>query len=394
MTSLHQNHEKFKFQISSFRRFGSTMGNAIFLVATDPVCQLLSIQHFQSTLLHQVRLLGKRIIEKELDLMEKSLRRLNVTAWWESNGTRLRTCSRYIPNEYIKEIQDGWNYQCLLDCLESGINIPGVNLFIIGLLIYVDKTHTDGKGRFCLEPVIALLTLLNSETRAQFVSQICLGYINDLDLSSTAHKTTSVRTADDKGRSCRNWHKQMDVILEPIPKRQQGLDQRETDVHLMKARIIIDHPEKKLQHEKVCTIVPYIVAVLGDGKSNDHVVGRFGSYAEGLSRICWQCDVKHHNLSKPYEWQHYDWNEALRLSRIASNPCVQEYHRHAARDALHAQSQYVVENAFRYTNLLVPSPFGLPGARLVDMLYVILEGLMKYLAISFFARLTPSVKKK
>jgi hypothetical protein len=62
-------------------------------------------------------------------------------------------------------------------------------------------------------------------------------------------------------------------------------------------------PRKKLQHKKVCTIVPYIVAVLGDGKSNDHVVGHFGSYAEGLSRICWQCDVKHHNLSKPYEWQ-------------------------------------------------------------------------------------------
>jgi hypothetical protein len=78
-------------------------------------------------------------------------------------------------------------------------NTPGLNLLIIGLLIYVDKTHTDGKGQFCLEPVIALLTLLNFETRAQFVSQICLGYINDLDLSSTAHKTTSVRTADDKG---------------------------------------------------------------------------------------------------------------------------------------------------------------------------------------------------
>jgi hypothetical protein len=99
--------------------------------------------------------------------------------------------SCYIPNEYIEEVQDGWNYQCLLDYLDRGINTPGVNLFIIGLLIYVKKTHTDGKGRFCLEPVIALLTLLNFDTHAQFVSQICLGYINDLDLSSTAHKTTS-----------------------------------------------------------------------------------------------------------------------------------------------------------------------------------------------------------
>jgi hypothetical protein len=35
--------------------------------------------------------LRKRIIEKEPDLIEKSLRRMKVTAWWESNGTRLRT---------------------------------------------------------------------------------------------------------------------------------------------------------------------------------------------------------------------------------------------------------------------------------------------------------------
>jgi hypothetical protein len=104
-------------------------------------------------------------------------------------------------------------------------------------------------------------------------------------------------------------------------------------------------PRKKLQHKKVCTIVPYIVAVLGDGKSNDHVVGCFGSYAKGVSHLCWQCDVKHHNLSKPYEWQHYNWNEALRVSRIACTPSLQEYARHAAcdsaRDALHAQSQYI-----------------------------------------------------
>jgi hypothetical protein len=44
---------------------------------------------------HQGRLLRKRINEKEPDLMEKSQRRMKVTAWWESNGTRLLT--RTIP---------------------------------------------------------------------------------------------------------------------------------------------------------------------------------------------------------------------------------------------------------------------------------------------------------
>jgi hypothetical protein len=36
--------------------------------------------------------LRKRIIEKEPDLIEKSLRRMKATAWGESNGTRLQTC--------------------------------------------------------------------------------------------------------------------------------------------------------------------------------------------------------------------------------------------------------------------------------------------------------------
>jgi hypothetical protein len=42
---------------------------------------------------HQGRLLRKGINEKEPDLMEKSQRRMKVTAWWESNGTRLQTRS-------------------------------------------------------------------------------------------------------------------------------------------------------------------------------------------------------------------------------------------------------------------------------------------------------------
>jgi hypothetical protein len=67
------------------------MGITIFLVATHHVCHSLSLQSSPLIRVHQGRLLEKRIIEKEPDLMEKSLRRMKVTAWWESNGTRLQT---------------------------------------------------------------------------------------------------------------------------------------------------------------------------------------------------------------------------------------------------------------------------------------------------------------
>jgi hypothetical protein len=65
-----------QFQIQSPRRFQSTMGKAIFLVATGAFQLFPSFQCFSSTLLHQGRLSRKRIIEKGPDLIEKSLRRM------------------------------------------------------------------------------------------------------------------------------------------------------------------------------------------------------------------------------------------------------------------------------------------------------------------------------
>jgi hypothetical protein len=55
------------------------MGNTIFLVALDPVCHFFSFQCFMSTLIHQGRRSRKRSIEKEIFLMEESLRRIKIT---------------------------------------------------------------------------------------------------------------------------------------------------------------------------------------------------------------------------------------------------------------------------------------------------------------------------
>ena len=68
--------------------------------------------------------------------------------------------SRYIGQEHIQEVHDGWIYQSWLDHYEDNINKR--NWFPVGLLLYVDKMHTDVRGQFCLEPVIAYLTLLET----------------------------------------------------------------------------------------------------------------------------------------------------------------------------------------------------------------------------------------
>jgi hypothetical protein len=60
-------------QISSLRRFGSTMGKQPFLLLQTLLDLFLSLKCFLSTLLHQGGLSRKRSSEKELDLIEKTL---------------------------------------------------------------------------------------------------------------------------------------------------------------------------------------------------------------------------------------------------------------------------------------------------------------------------------
>jgi hypothetical protein len=97
-------------------------GNTIFLVATHPVCHFLSFQHFQSALLHQGRLLGKIIIEKEPDLMEKSLRRIEITNGVQDLGGTFhtRTSLLFLKNPVRTDEQTGSNF---LNFISSKVKI-------------------------------------------------------------------------------------------------------------------------------------------------------------------------------------------------------------------------------------------------------------------------------
>ena len=56
------------------------------------------------------------------------------------------------------------------------------NRVICGIILSIDKTHTDVKGKLCLEPVKFSLSIFNTETRRKkYSAWRRLGYINDLD---------------------------------------------------------------------------------------------------------------------------------------------------------------------------------------------------------------------
>jgi hypothetical protein len=74
-------------------------GKAIFLVAMHPVFHFLSFQHFKSTLIHQGRLSRKRIVEKGSDLMEKSLRRMEIMNGPQDHEGTFHTRTAYLPEK-------------------------------------------------------------------------------------------------------------------------------------------------------------------------------------------------------------------------------------------------------------------------------------------------------
>ena len=97
-------------------------------------------------------------------------------------------------SDTIAEIQDSDWYKCAYDHYNKKIGKDS-NRVICGIIITIDKTHTDWKGKLCLEPVQFTLSIFNTKTRKTKASAWkCLGFINDLD----TYKNSKVFTEKEK----------------------------------------------------------------------------------------------------------------------------------------------------------------------------------------------------
>ena len=79
------------------------------------------------------------------------------------------------------DIQDGKWYLC---ALKHYNNFYGIDLdcLVCGVILTMDKTHTDWKGKLCLEPVQFALSIFNKKVRTcNSKCWQCLGYFNDMD---------------------------------------------------------------------------------------------------------------------------------------------------------------------------------------------------------------------
>ena len=84
-------------------------------------------------------------------------------------------------SEFISEIRDGDWYHYAYDHYNDTLGIDPHRL-ICGIILTIDKTHTDWKGKLCLEPVQFSLSIFKKEVRKRNANAWrCLGYINDME---------------------------------------------------------------------------------------------------------------------------------------------------------------------------------------------------------------------
>ena len=86
-----------------------------------------------------------------------------------------------ITSQHISDIHHGEWYRCATEHYNTLLGNDHDHL-ICGIILTIDKTHTDWKGKLCLEPVQFSLSIFDKEVRKRNSNcWRCLGYINDME---------------------------------------------------------------------------------------------------------------------------------------------------------------------------------------------------------------------
>jgi hypothetical protein len=138
--------------------------------------------------------------------------------------------------------------------------------FLVSLEQYQDSTGTDNKESFSLEPVVLTTGFLKAKFNSDHRSRFITGYIPSFsNKTSSADQTWRAGILSGFGSTVHDYyHGCLSVLLEPIVKAQTG-------------RPLLD---VLLGDQIICVRAILVMgAILGDGKSNDIICGRAGSFS-------------------------------------------------------------------------------------------------------------------
>jgi len=251
--------------------------------------------------------------------------------------------------------------------------------FVMPLIFCVDKTGTDKMCRCSMEPVMVTTAVLKTKVRNSPRGARILGFIPELENTSSATKGQSER-----GASVRNCHKCLKVLLSDVVDCQNEARQGHLETLLQLGPCL----------RKVNILLP-LMAWLGDGKSEDCICGRCGSHkTRRMCRACTVCcadsDNPHHRCRflTPERFEAASAAvlaelepDAPEVADLSEKECKEREKddkalRKSAKEHLHARSQHVHSSAFADVDF-AGDPRGILGATPVDTMHADLLGMKK-----------------
>jgi Plavaka transposase len=264
--------------------------------------------------------------------------------------------SMFIPDDgRLGEAHTGSRYRDLYEELAQGHN-----QLLVPIILYLDGTIIDSKGHIEVCPVSFTTTLLTEKARRDAGAWRLLGYVPDLHRGRSSAMNAVANSQSQKGRTTRNFHRIMDVVLQGLKSAQAGEDRR-----LKGAPVKLGG--KWLAVDIVCPLL----FVINDGKQGDQLCGRVTSHHSSTRRHHRSCDCVYEDLS----------NANVQCSFLTTSE-VNNICAHGSEEALQQWSIYRVDNAFNRVQM-GSNPHGIFMCAVIDVMHTIQAGVIMYVLESF-----------
>ena len=249
--------------------------------------------------------------------------------------------------------------------------------FLLVLELYLDKTgRTASLKSYCGEPVIMSTPLLNQACRQNARAWRLLGLIEDLDTYSSAKKSQQSGRKKEKGRTMRDYHNILRVILQELIGIQQdgGI-------------CLYVRMGEEVRYVKV---IPVMSIITGDAKSGDNLCCRFmGKNCKG--RVPRLCMTPLGHLDDPMrECRLVRSTDLQTLYQRATDETLSNKERASYHSALTEMSTHLVDSPL-YQLDYGSNDIGVTMATATDMMHAFESGILPHLLKVFMASMTMSV---
>ena len=175
------------------------------------------------------------------------------------------------------------------------------------LTLYIDKTGADGIMKNTLEPLVCTSTILTAKARQDSSNWFVLGYIPNMEYSSTAERKMNSSRRKTRSVNFRDYHRCLAVLLEPLKKLQRE-----------QTALTFRRGGDTARYRIICPIA----TVLGDNLSNNKLCGMLSNYTASSVRMSRCCLTAHEDTDQvPHVCTFVDGSVVHKLCMDAMGCC-------------------------------------------------------------------------